>query len=109
MVVARNEDGAAIGIIGTLYNVHKAKSKELQDLRERHRERESLLGLERDLAIMSKLSSVGLSRMDLDGHVLEVNEAWWGIVKLPRDRPLDDWRSLVHPDEKEAKQKLWQE
>ena len=101
-------EGTPIGIIGALYNVDKQKSKELRDLRDREHERESMLGLERDLAIMSKLSSVGLSRMDLDGHVLEVNEAWWNIVKLPRDRPLDEWTTLVHPSEVESKKELWE-
>lgn len=35
----------------------------------------------------------------MQGHFIEANDAWYSIVKLPRDVPLDNWTSLVHPDD----------
>ncbi|ORY53382.1 hypothetical protein BCR35DRAFT_310513 [Leucosporidium creatinivorum] len=104
--VVRNTVGERVGVVGSLYNIQKRKTRELKDLREKEqyraiREAEiaKAAAMEREMALLSKMSTVGLVRIDLEGHFIEANDAWYSIVKLPRDAPLDDWQKLVHPDD----------
>lgn len=71
--VVRNTAGERIGIVGSLYNVHKRKTRELQDLRDKEQFRATreleiakAAEMEREMALLSKMSTVGLVRIDLE-------------------------------------------
>lgn len=60
------DTGEVTNVIGSLYNISKRKTRELQDLRARAAERAAALSMEREMALLSKTASVGLSRSDLE-------------------------------------------
>lgn len=151
--VVRNTAGERVGVVGSLYNISKRKTRELKDLRDKEHDRAlreadiaKAAAMEREMALLSKMSTVGLVRIDMEvrssdfspslrpfafllalslpspvaevrsltdffsqGHFIEANDAWYSIVKLPRDVPLDDWQTLVHPDDIDEIMSQWTE
>ncbi|KAK9680771.1 hypothetical protein K7432_015849 [Basidiobolus ranarum] len=59
---------------------------------------------------LTKLSPVGIFRLDLDGRVTYTNEKWWKISGHNRelDPTASDFLSSVHPEDRESSNLLWQ-
>ncbi|GAA5888315.1 hypothetical protein JCM5296_003285 [Sporobolomyces johnsonii] len=92
--------GAMEGFCGYLLNINQQKAAATAaELREHQ--------LQSELALLSSTCAVGLARIDLDGHFVTVNQAWFDIARLPKDRPLDQWDQALHPDDRERVVAAW--
>ncbi|KPV77318.1 uncharacterized protein RHOBADRAFT_51196 [Rhodotorula graminis WP1] len=93
-------NGVMNGYCGYLLNINKHKlAATASELREEQ--------LRHELALLSETTSVGLVRIDLDGHFLSANEAWYGICRVERGSPLDVWSDNLHPDDFDWVFKQW--
>ncbi|CEQ40499.1 SPOSA6832_02119, partial [Sporobolomyces salmonicolor] len=93
-------DGVMEGWCGYLLNINQQKAAATAaELREHQ--------LQSELALLSSTCAVGLARIDLDGHFVTVNQAWYDVARLPKDRPLDQWDQALHPDDRERVLAAW--
>ncbi|GAA5988813.1 hypothetical protein JCM11641_004861 [Rhodosporidiobolus odoratus] len=92
--------GRMEGYTGLLENVNKHKAAETAaEARERQ--------LRDELVVLSETTSVGLVRIDLSGHFLSANSAWYGIVRLKPGQPLDNWVNFIHPQDSSYVRERW--
>ncbi|BGP46992.1 hypothetical protein JCM10450v2_002844 [Rhodotorula kratochvilovae] len=93
-------NGVMDGYCGYLLNINKHKAalsgSELREEQLRH-----------ELALLSETASVGLVRIDLDGHFRSANDAFYAITRLDKSQQLDDWKDAVHPDDYEWVSEQW--
>jgi PAS domain S-box-containing protein len=63
---------------------------------------------EQNLRTISRLSPVGIHRLNSSGFTVYVNESWWQILdRDPEKNSADDWPQWLHPDDKEAVLTNW--
>jgi PAS domain-containing protein len=60
-----------------------------------------------ELELLTDFSSVGIARMDLQGRIRWVNEAWWNILGLDRSLSPDNWEQIIHPDSRGTIASRW--
>jgi PAS domain S-box-containing protein len=78
-----------IGYVGTLTDISDRKQAE-EDLKES----------ERRYATLTKLASVGISRINTDGDRVYVNDRWGEIAGLsPHEALAKGWQDAMHPDD----------
>ncbi|GAA6018410.1 hypothetical protein JCM10207_000884 [Rhodosporidiobolus poonsookiae] len=95
-------NGRLEGYTGVTLNVNKYKEAEtLAEARARE--------LRNELAVLSDTTSVGLVRIDLTGHYMSANNAWYEIAHLEKGRPLDEWVHSIHPDDADWVMSEWKE
>ncbi|GAA5852003.1 hypothetical protein JCM9279_007055 [Rhodotorula babjevae] len=93
-------NGVMEGYNGYLLNINKHKlAATASELREEQ--------LRHELALLSETTSVGLVRIDLDGHFLSANEAWYRICRVERGSPLDSWSENLHQEDFDWVFKQW--
>lgn len=95
-------NGVMEGYVGYLLNINKHKlATTASELREEQ--------LRHELALLSETTSVGLVRIDLSGHFLSANEAWYRICRVERGSVLDSWSDNLHPDDFDWVFKQWKQ
>ncbi|BGP14897.1 hypothetical protein JCM10213_003746 [Rhodosporidiobolus nylandii] len=92
--------GKMEGYNGMLENINAHKAKETAaEARERQ--------LRDELVTLSETTTVGLVRIDLEGHFLSANPVWYKIVRLDPSRPLDEWVNSMHADDAPQVMEQW--
>ena len=84
-----SEHGTVVGYVGTITDISDRKQAE-EDLKDSERRYETL----------TKLSSVGISRINADGKRVYVNDRWSEIAGLsPQEALVQGWREAMHPED----------
>ena len=84
-----SEDGTVVGYVGTVTDISDRKQAE-EDLKDSERRYETL----------TKLSSVGISRINAEGERVYVNDRWCEIAGLSTQEALvQSWQQAMHPDD----------
>jgi PAS domain S-box-containing protein len=85
-----DEGGALVGFIGSATDITDFKETQT-----------ALVQREGDLRVMTRLSPVGIYRLDYEGRTIHLNEAWNQIIGLKGEGANEDsWYRAMHPDDR---------